>query len=171
MKIDNSFPAVFWGKDKSTKAQFCPCEDIFDSSLVTSCMVCAVHENKILLAKPPRGWGLPGGRIELGETPEDCARREVYEETSVELNSLKLIGAWHIEKLFHSEYNGRYPDRAYQLLFLADVKRIDDFVASHESSAREFVEFDKVQDYHHDFANFAEIMRYIRKCIRRQSRA
>ena len=102
MKIDNSFPAVFWGKDKSTKAQFCPCEDIFDSSLVTSCMVCAVHENKILLAKPPRGWGLPGGRMELGETPEDCARREVYEEASVELNSLKLIGAWHIEKLFHS---------------------------------------------------------------------
>ena len=140
---DYGFPAVFWGKDKSTKAQFCPCEDIFDFSLVTSCMVCAVHENKILLAKPPRGWGLP----------------------SVELNSLKLIGAWHIVKLFHSEYNGRYPDRAYQLLFLADVKRIDDFVASHESSAREFVEFDKVQDYHHDFANFAEIMRYIRKCI------
>ena len=46
--------------------------------------------------------------MELGETPEDCARREVYEETSVELNSLKLIGAWHIEKLFHSKYNGRY---------------------------------------------------------------
>ena len=57
MKIDDSFPTVFWGKDKSTKAQFCPCEEIFDSSLVTSCMVCAVHENKILLAKPPRGWG------------------------------------------------------------------------------------------------------------------
>lgn len=67
MKIDDSFPTVFWGKDKSTKAQFCPCEEIFDSSPVTSCMVCVVHENKILLAKPPRGWGLPGGRMELGK--------------------------------------------------------------------------------------------------------
>lgn len=165
MKIDNSFPVVFWGKDKSTKSQFYPCEAIPDFSLVTSCMVCAVHENKILLAKPPRGWGLPGGRMELGETPEDCARREVYEETSVEVNTLRLIGAWHIEKLFHSKYNDRYPDRAYQLLFLADVKRIDDFVASYESSAREFVEFDKVQDYHHDFDNFAEIMTYIKSCV------
>ena len=45
------------------------------------------------------------------------------------------------------------------------MKRIDDFVASHESSAREFVEFDKVQDYHHDFANFAEIMTYIKSCV------
>jgi len=165
MKIDSSFPAVLWGKDKSTKAQFYPCEDIYDSSIVTSCMVCTVHENKILLAKPPRGWGLPGGRMELGETPEDCARREVYEETSVELNSLKLIGAWHIEKLLHSRYNDRYPDRAYQLLFLADVKKINDFIPSHESSAREFVEFDKVKDYHHDFANFSKIMRYIRRRI------
>ena len=50
MKIDSSFPAVLWGKDKSTKAQFYPCEDISDSSIVTSCMVCAVHENKILQA-------------------------------------------------------------------------------------------------------------------------
>ena len=163
MKIDNSFPAVFWGKDKSTKAQFYPCEDISDFSLVTSCMVCVIYENKILLAKPPRGGGLPGGRLEPGEIPEDCAQREVYEEASVKLNTLKLIGAWHIEKLFHSKYNDRYPDRAYQLLFLADVKRIDDFIASHESSAREFVEFDKVKDYHHDFANFSEIMRYIKK--------
>ena len=47
---------------------------------------------------------------------------------------------------------------------LADVKRIDDFVASYESSAREFVEFDKVQDYHHDFDNFAEIMKYAMSC-------
>lgn len=45
MKIDNSFPVVFWGKDKSTKSQFYPCETIPDFSPVTSCMVCAVHEN------------------------------------------------------------------------------------------------------------------------------
>ena len=165
MKIDKEFPIVFWGKDRSTKAQFYPCKNIPDSSLVTSCMVCVVYENKILLAKPPRGWGLPGGRLELGETPEDCARREVHEETSVEVNTLRLIGAWRIEKLFHSKHNDRYPDRAYQQLFLADVKHIGDLVASHESSAREFVEFDRVQDYHHDFDNFAEIMKYIRGCI------
>ena len=139
MKIDSSFSAVLWGKDKSTKAQFYPCEDISDSSIVTSCMVCVVYERKILLAKPPRGWGLPGGRLEPGEMPEDCARREIYEETSVELNSLKLIGAWHIEKLLHSRYNDRYPDRAYQLLFLADVKKINDYYEIGRASCRERV--------------------------------
>ena len=33
-------------------------------------------------------WGYPGGSMELGESFEDCARREAYEETG--LNCLKL---------------------------------------------------------------------------------
>lgn len=78
-------------------------------------------KNKILLAAT--AWlGFARWSYGIRETPEDCARREVYEETSVELNSLKLIGVWYIEKLFHSKYNDRYPDRAYQLLFLAGCK-------------------------------------------------
>lgn len=44
MKVNDIFPFVFWGKDKSTKSQFYPCETIPDFSLVTSCMVCVVHE-------------------------------------------------------------------------------------------------------------------------------
>lgn len=164
MKIKYRFPVVFWGDDGSTRAQFQPCEIIPDVSLVTSCMVCVVHKNKILLAKPPRGWGLPGGRMEPGESPEDCARREVYEEASIDLGRLRLIGAWHIKKIFPSKYNDRYPEQAYQLLYLADIKQVKDFAPSHESLAREFVGFDEVRDYHHDFDNFAEIMKYIKDC-------
>lgn len=39
-------------------------------------------------------WGLPGGRIEPGETVESAAHREVFEETGLEVVLGKLIGIY-----------------------------------------------------------------------------
>jgi len=37
-------------------------------------------------------WNGLGGKIEPGETPEECVRREVFEEAGLELDDLKLKG-------------------------------------------------------------------------------
>jgi len=50
---------------------------------------------KVLIARrvqPPGLWSLPGGRIEKGESPEEAAQREVYEETGIDCETVGFAG-------------------------------------------------------------------------------
>jgi len=52
-------------------------------------------------------WGLPGGFINRGEKPIDAIRREIKEETDLELENVKLVKVRnvgkHIEILFRAK--------------------------------------------------------------------
>jgi 8-oxo-dGTP pyrophosphatase MutT (NUDIX family) len=50
---------------------------------------------RVLLLKNERDeWELPGGRIELDESPEDCVAREIAEETRWKVAAGPVLDAW-----------------------------------------------------------------------------
>ncbi|MFS0673003.1 NUDIX hydrolase [Ornithinibacillus sp. 179-J 7C1 HS] len=62
------------------------------------------NDGEILLQKRGDGrFGVPGGFLELGESAEEAGRREVLEETGIEIGELELVtvisGKEHFVKL------------------------------------------------------------------------
>jgi ADP-ribose pyrophosphatase YjhB (NUDIX family) len=59
-------------------------------------------------------WGLPGGILEFGESPADCAMREAHEETGLSVRPLRLTSV-----LSSPRHNILYPngDRVQQITF------------------------------------------------------
>lgn len=53
------------------------------------------HNGKVILLKNERDeWELPGGKLELGETPEACVIREIEEELGLIATISPLLDSW-----------------------------------------------------------------------------
>jgi 8-oxo-dGTP diphosphatase len=55
-----------------------------------------IKDNKVLLEKRNTSvekgkWAIPGGHIDIGETAEEAIKREIKEETDLEIKNLKFL--------------------------------------------------------------------------------
>lgn len=73
----------------------------------------AVQDGKALISPQFNGYDWPGGTMELGETIEETLRREVKEETGLEVEPIGLVGAY--TSFFHHIF--KHNDHQAILLF------------------------------------------------------
>lgn len=54
-----------------------------------------IRGDSVVLLRNGRGeWELPGGKLELGESPERCVAREIEEELQLSIVPRALLDAW-----------------------------------------------------------------------------
>ncbi len=99
-----------------------------------------VHDGALLMVKratdPARGlWSIPGGRVEGGEYISDAVKREVGEETGLDIEPGELIGIFEIVG----------DDDHYVILdYRATIDHAAEPIAAGDVSEARWVPFDEV---------------------------
>ena len=89
---------------------------------------------QVLLIRHKNGghWGFPKGHVEDRETEEETARREIWEETGLEVEPEGLIGVY-------TDYYDEYPggDKAQAILFFFALKVVGGTLSEGDSEILE----------------------------------
>lgn len=112
--------------------------------VLVSAVAIVRDDNRLLLAQRPEGksmaglWEFPGGKVELGETPETALVRELSEELGVDVEETHLSPfafASHAYETFHllmpvflcREWRGELVGREGQALAWASAEELETF--------------------------------------------
>lgn len=121
-------------------------------------LVICQYEDKWLLTKHKvRGLEFPGGKRESGETIEQAAHREVFEETGAILNSLKWIAEYKV-----TDTKGSF----LKCVFYAQVKNIDITESYYETDGPVWIEGDLLKVRYGNEYSFIMKDHVIEECIR-----
>ena len=129
-------------------------------------------EKKILmqLRTDYNEWGFPGGAMELGESFEDVAKRELKEETNLEADELKLIRVLSGKETYREYPNG---DKLYDITAIYVVKKYHNDIIINDDESVKLEWFDinnlpkNMTEYTQNYLNkFGDILDEALNCVR-----
>lgn len=104
-------------------------------------------QRRVLILKRSRGiyWSLPGGRLDIGESAQECCTRETWEETGLQTRIVRLISSnTDPRRVIH------YPDgnvhQSFVLCFEAEIIG-GELTASFESEAFRWIGPEELDTY------------------------
>jgi 8-oxo-dGTP diphosphatase len=107
-----------------------------------------IEGEKILLVErgrePHAGcWSLPGGVLEVGETLEQAVRREVREETGLEVEPVAIVEIF--ERIIHDDAGA--VEYHYVLVDYLCTVVGGELIAGDDASSAAWISRDRLQDY------------------------
>ena len=91
--------------------------------LTAGCGLLVFNENQEVLMElrtDYQSWGFPGGAMELGESFEETAKRELEEETGLIIDEMKLLEVMSGKDTYREYPNG---DKLYDITAIFEVRR------------------------------------------------
>lgn len=115
--------------------------------MTSACVLILNEKNQVLLQKRTDNgfWGYPGGSMELGESFEECVKREALEETGLECMELAYFTHMSGEKMHYTYPNG---DEVYisEVVFLCRKYQGELKVQETEVQEQRFFDLDKLPE-------------------------
>jgi 8-oxo-dGTP diphosphatase len=115
--------------------------EAYANPALTACALCVDTAGRLLLARragPPFAgrWDLPGGFVDEGEHPLETVRRELREETGLEVEPEELVGIW-VDR-YSEDGSGRATVNLYWTARLAGEDEVTPTPADDVSEVRWF---------------------------------
>jgi 8-oxo-dGTP diphosphatase len=153
---DSDFPHTTWGSGSSIS--FEPTSLLPPPEFTSIAGGFAFHDDKLVLANiPGRGWEIIGGRIDIGESPEETFRREAYEQVGVTFSEVKMIGVVRIEHTGPEPPNCPYPfPIGFGVQFIGIVGELHDFRGGPNSLGRSLITQEGFKEHYYEWDEFID---------------
>jgi ADP-ribose pyrophosphatase YjhB (NUDIX family) len=130
-----------------------------------ACVIVVNSNNELLLQlrKDNNCWGLAGGSLEIGETLEQAAKRELFEETGLIANQLILFNVFSGQDFYYKYPHG---DEVYNVVTAYICKDYEGLLRREEKEVKD-LKFFNLNDIPSNISSsdLPIINEYIHKCL------